>query len=328
MVDSITIAADPAWLPHRIDPQSKLVEFVRIEHDELSAPGFLADSQGRRISLPWSEVEAMKPEAGPLNFIFHTAFCRSTLLARALNIPGHTAGLNEPGVLASLVNAGPASAALTKPILDLLSRAPNSGGAVFVKPSNHSNMLIPRLLAARPDSKAILMTNSLSAFLRSVIRKGMMGRRWGRQLYLELQNYAGLDFGMDPREIFLMTDLQAAALGWFLNQRWFEIQYSQGTGRMRVLDGDRFADAKEQTLSAVIKFAQIDVPSNVVRNAAQAKLFSEHAKLGGSFEKKEANDKNRSISSVNEEEIGQVAQWIDIIAQQAGLKVPVSHNLF
>ena len=152
----------------------------------------------------------MQPDPGPLHFLFHTAFCRSTLLIRVLDAPGIAVGLNEPGIIAIMVNAGPQAATLHKPLLDLLSRPHASGETVFVKPTNHANALMPALLTARPDARATLMTNALSAFLGSVARKGMMGRRWARQLFLEMQGYAGMDFGMDGRESFAMTDLQAA----------------------------------------------------------------------------------------------------------------------
>ena len=333
MTDPRTIEADPAWLPHRIDAGYRRVEFLRIPRAQLSSAQFLADrtpaSPADRATLSFEDVLAMRPRTGPLHFIFHTAFCRSTLLARALDIPGISVGLSEPGIIGSLVQAGDAGARLMRPLLDLLSRPHAEGEIVFVKPTNHANCLIPALLAARPDAKAVLMTNGLAPFLAAIVRRGMLGRRWGRQLLLELQSYAGMDFGMDARESFAMTDLQAAALAWFLNQRWFALQLAQqpanpAAPRLHTLDGDHFAAHPARTLRAVLALAGTDLPEALAEAAATSPLFATHAKLGGDFAGQQAQAAARTASPVVDEEIAQVAQWIDLIAQQGGMEVPVT----
>lgn len=333
MSDARTIEADPAWLPHRIDVATRQVEFLRITRAELSAPAFLADRKpaaaSERALLTFDVVARMQPRTGPVHFIFHTAFCRSTLLVRALDIPGVAVGLSEPGIIASLVNAGKAGTALVRPILDLLSRPHAEDETVFVKPTNHANRLMPALLAARPDAKAVLMTGGLAPFLAAVVRRGLMGRRWGRQLLLEMQSYAGMDFGMDARESFAMTDLQAAGLAWFLNQRWFAMHLAGGEGpRLRVLDGERFDAERARTLRAIADLAGAKLSRERAEVAANGPLFASHAKLGGDFASQLAEITSRADSPVIEEEITQVGEWIGMIAQQAHLEAPVKQTLF
>lgn len=333
MTDARTIEADPAWLPHRIDVAARQVEFLRVERSALSAPEFLADRRpadaSHSVLLAMDEVAAMRPRTGPVHFIFHTAFCRSTLLVRALDIPGVSAGLSEPGIIASLVNAGEAGAPLVRPVLDLLSRPHAEGEVVFVKPTNHANMLMPALLAARPDAKAVLMTSGLPSFLAAVVRKGLLGRRWGRQLFLELQSYAGMDFGMDGRESFAMTDLQAAGLAWFLGQRWFSAHLSGSNGpRLRVLHGDRFNAERARTLRAIAGFAGAELGEDRAHAAATGPLFASHAKLGGDFAQRDSEQTARIASPITEEEIAQVEQWVGMIAGQAGVEIPARQTLF
>ena len=328
MTDAATIAADPHWLPHTLDLASGRMLFVRISREALTGAGFLADVKPEEAEgaqwLGLADVRAMRPEPGGLHFIFHTAFCRSTLLARALNIEGVSVGMAEPGIIAQLAGAGEAARDLVKPVCDLLARPWGEGQAVFVKPTNRANMLIPALLAARPDARAVLMTNPLETFLASVDRRAIMGRRWGRQLYLEVMGYAGMDLGMDGREQFLMTDLQAAGAAWFLSQRMYAAMMAgPDKARLATLDGDCFDGARARTIAAVLDFAGVGHDAPKVEAIADGPLFRSHAKLGGDY----AGEADTASASFRQE-VEQVGQWIGMIAQQAGVEVPVRQTLF
>ncbi len=326
------IAADPAWIPHIIDRARRAVQFQRIARTTLGEPGFLADRIPAKPSdacwVSFDDVAAMQPAIGPLHFIFHTAFCRSTLLVRALNHPGVSAGLAEPRIIVALNNAGEDRPRLARPLLDLLSRTGEGEQAVFVKPTNHANAVVPLLMDTRPDAKAVLMTNPLPSFLNAVTRKGLMGRRWGRQLFAEMQGYAGMDFGMPPAEVFAMTDMQAAGLAWFLNQRFLTQLADRYGDRVRVLDGDCFDTARAQTIRALAAFTGLAASDAQIEAVTTGPAFTTHAKLGGNFATKDTADTKRTLSAVGEEEVAQVALWVGMIAEQAGLEVPVRQTLF
>lgn len=322
------VVRDPSFIPHTLDLPGKRMLFVRITRDDLTGSGFLADVKPEEAeAIAWlslDDVRAARPITGPMHFIFHTAFCRSTLLVRAMNIDSVSIGMAEPGILAQLAGAGEAARDLIKPVCDLLSRVWEGAEAVFVKPTNHANMLIPDLLAARPDATALLMTNPLASFLKSVDKRALMGRRWGRQLYLEMMAYAGMDLGMDGREQFSMTDLQAAGLAWFLAQRMFTmLPEGPDKDRLRVLDGDRFALDKADTVEAVLALARLDYDPAHIEAVVDGPVFASHAKLGGDFSEEAAE-----LAPSFAQECEQVEQWVGMIAQQAGIAIPARHTLF
>jgi hypothetical protein len=206
-----------------------------------------------------------------------------------------------------------------------LARRRPGDEVVFAKPTNHSNRLIPALLHAMPEARAVLMTNPLDTFLRSVARKGMMGRRWGRNLFLEMQSYAGMDFGMDPRESFAMSDMQAAGLAWFLNQNYFAALLTGPDGaRLKVLDGDVFNTARAQTLEAMLEFAGRPITVEQAEAAASSSVFSSHSKRGGTFDEAE----EAAADAMLNEEIAQVSEWVSMIAQQLPHPIPVKQTLF
>ena len=245
-----------------------------------------------------------------------------------MNIESVSAGLAEPAIFASLASGGDAATPLVKPVLDLIGRQRAGTQATFVKPTNHSNRLIPQILQARPGTRAILMSNPIEAFLASVASKGMHGRRWGRNLFLEMQGYAGMDFGMDNRELFVMSDLQAAALAWFLNQNFFAaLLEGPGGEHLRVLEGDVFNRQRTETLAATLRFAGIDCASDVAETAAQSPVFTKHSKLGGSVSDGERSERIDPDANVLQE-IGQVAQWVGLIADQVDRSIPIAQTLF
>ncbi len=326
------VLAEPYWLPHRIDVAARTVEFIRIARGAFDDPVFLAQREVQpadRGFATWDEITAGEPPMPPVCFIFHTAFCRSTLLARALDMPGKGLGLSEPGLFAGLANAQGRADHLIRPLVALLARSPGNAEIAFVKPTNHANRLMPALLKAVPEARAILMTNGLPQFLGAVARKGLMGRRWGRQLLLEMQAYAGLDLGMDSRETFAMTDMQAAGLAWFLAQRWFALHRAGevpgvAPDRLAVLDGDRFDRERARTLEAAFAFAGSALASDAAAARASSPVFTTHAKSGAAF----SGDDADAASPRFAEEVGQVGQWIEAIAKQTGLDLPLRHDLF
>ncbi|MXP13413.1 hypothetical protein GRI44_01420 [Altererythrobacter confluentis] len=320
------LVSDPDWIPHGIDIKSGIAHFLRFPASAFAGEGFLADYTPETAldtaTISLDELAAMQPEAGPLHFIFHTAFCRSTLLARVMNIDGVATGMSEPGIIASLASAGNAGAHLIEPCLKLLSRrrtGPDGAvQAVFVKPTNHANSLIPALMHAAPDAKAVMLSNSLSAFLRSVNRKGLLGRRWARNLYLEVQSYAPLDLGISPQEHFLLSDLQIAGLAWLLQRRWFEANMKGTNGlRMRSLDSAHFNDARSASLRAIAQFTGLDIATAQIDRAVRSEIFQTHAKLGGNYDLRKKLASADSSSPVFREESAMVEQWIGQIAQQA-----------
>ncbi len=323
------ILADARWLPHGFDAAQNAISFIRIERSRLAETAFLADAVPvagvQPVAVPIGAIMRVSDiPSAPMHFIFHTAFCRSTLLARALEQPGVSAGLSEPGILARIGGAGPD---VLPAVSRLLARPWGAGETNFVKPSNHTNALIPALMEANPASNAVLMTNPLPSFLAAIIRKGMMGRRWARQLYLEVMAYAGMDIGMDAREQFAMTDLQAAGLAWFLNQRFFDALARKYPGRMRVLDGDAFGREPAAVLAAVGAFTGAAIDAERAAAIASGPVFTADAKTGEDYAAKSARDAAATQSAVVEDEIAKVGEWIGMIAGQVGVEVPVRGTL-
>ncbi len=101
-----TIVSNPVWLPHRYDPQHDAIHFWHTPRAAHGTANFLIDeylgeAKPTIIARTAALTQAGKPAS--LRFILHSAFCCSTLLARAFDAPGLAMGLKEPVILNDLI---------------------------------------------------------------------------------------------------------------------------------------------------------------------------------------------------------------------------------
>lgn len=171
---------DTRWMPLGYDAQSDSFMFVWVDESSVQA-AFLdqrvGESWGRRIHVAASEVSASISISAP-SWLFHTAFCCSTLLARTLHTSPASIVLKEPNVLLDLARASLSSTIpserieqRTREATCLLARPWTVGGRVLIKPTNAANRLLPRLLAITPSSPALLLYGNLEDFLMSCVKK-------------------------------------------------------------------------------------------------------------------------------------------------------------
>lgn len=328
MANFAQIETDPTWVPHQIDPNRQRVEFLRFGRSALEAHGFLANQAGEAsIWLSYDEVLALRPAEGPVHFIFHSGFCRSTLLHHALTAHRRVNGLNEPEILNSLARIDNPGDALIGMIAKLLSRSHGAGSITLIKPSNFQNRLIPAIMRTCPDARAVVLTNALDEFLRAIVRKGLLGRQWGRQTFFVASAYTGSVEALRPL-IPGMTDLQVSGVGWLLMQNWFHTLRNRPEGsRLEVLHSAHFDRHRERTLTAVSAHLGLDFEPGDIGAIVQGQVFSRDAKTGVDYAPKQARDADRSSSPVIEDELREVGAWIAELARVSGLQVPIAQTL-
>src|SRR5206468_6981110 len=211
----------PEWLPSRWDRQANTLQFVhlsRADHDSVTFLGdeYLAKLEPASVTRGLPEIAAANAARPPSpHYIFHSAFCCSTLLARALDLPGTAMALKEPQILNTVTEAARAKALSRETlqlIVRLLARPFGAGERVIIKPSNVVNLLATALLEIDAGSNAIFLYAPLRRFLRSVADKGLFGRVWARTVFRTLRSDTALNFGYSSEDLLDLTDLQVAAL--------------------------------------------------------------------------------------------------------------------
>lgn len=323
--DSSQLNPGPEWLAHRYDPSQDTVHFHVVDRMLRRSLPFLTDEYLPQARTPLIlKRTALECPKMPLHFIFHSAYCCSTLLANGLDLPGSAMTLKEPALLNDLVGWRQRGAAphLVSDVLDnslsILARPFSSDEATVIKPSNVVNGLATAIMTLRPGTRAILLYAPLETYLTSIARKGMTGRLWVREL-LSRQLVDGLvNLGFAPRDYLLQTDLQAAAVGWLAQFRLFAIMAERWPDRIRTLSSEALTGDPEKTLAAVTTFFDVAQPEGGFAPVVDI-IFRRNAKDGTPFPDGQRTSEHEKGWALHKEEIEQVAQWARAVALNAGL---------
>lgn len=250
---------------------------------------------------------AIEREARPAGFIFHTAFCCSTLLARAMDVPGVSMGLKEPFVLSTLAAQTPAereterAKAALRMSVQMLSRPYADGETQVIKPNNLANVIASDILEAHPEGKAIILYSPLDDFLNALSRKGLEGRGYARSLYMDLANAGAVSPG-EAQDLVLHTDLEIGAQAWLAQARLLQDAARRfGPDRVRTLRADTLLAKKASVLDRIGTFFNLGASAETWRAVATGPVFEQDAKRPDQrFTERRTSDEAGEVSAVHQ----------------------------
>ena len=326
------LARDPHWFPHRYDPGQDAVHLVRLDREQHRRASFLTEqyfpADAQTLVLGRAEMVAAAPPAAPLHFVFHSAFCCSTLVTRMLDLPGIAMGLREPMLLQDVVawrRGGGAQARLPAVVastLRLLARPFLPGEAIIAKPSNVVNSLAPAILQAAPATRALVLHAPLRTYLTSIAKQGLWGRTGVRQLLVALIKDGVPQFGFSSEQLLGQTDLQVAAVGWLMQQRLFAtLATSFGPERVRTLDSETLLSRPEAAIRALAILFALPIDDQQAADIARGPALSRHSKSDIAYDAQARQSDYRNATAAHGDEIDKVAQWAEAIAATIGLSL-------
>jgi len=288
------VVSDARWFPLDFDPRSAAVNFVETDWNILAAQPFLDMRwdvrMARRERAMLTELNgnpALGENIPALNFIWHTGFCCSTLLARAITVRRHNLSLCEPKILADLADVKRAGmflldralAELPRTAFRLLAR---SGGnaQTTIKPAPAANYLLPE--AARLSSgKMLFLFSDCRSFVISIARLGDDGWRYVRHMFATLLRSGHLGAEWTGPRLWDLSDLEVAAFVWHLQMEEFLRDWRLlGYDRARSLDCDAFLATPDETLVRLNEFFGLGLPSEEILATVSGPLFHRKAKGG------------------------------------------------
>jgi hypothetical protein len=291
-----SVVDDAAWFPVDLDrPRSELL-FARVDENILRRQSFLTSENWNIDSLPFCRLDVQavleeterRAEASmpvPLNFIWHTGYCCSTLISRALDLPGRSLSLREPHVTTRMVDMkrdgtlqlNAMSDRLPAMMFRLLARPLRQGMQMTLKPSNSTNFLMPEAAKATSGRHLFLFSDCRS-FLTALVRRGQQGMKYGRTLFLGIAGDGNEQNQWPMQDLFAMTDLQIAAVAWHMEIAQFNRAWPLLGDRAMSLDCDAFLQTPAPTLARLTQFLDLGFGEGDVIEVVNGPLLRSNAK--------------------------------------------------
>ncbi len=259
--------------------------FLHLDETVLESSSFLDN----RIDAPWEQARPMAADEisdGSLPipnaaFLFHTSFCCSTLLARALHLPPYGVALKEPLLLRRLADArysGWDVSDLLPVTARLLARPWHDRGAVLLKPTHVALNIAVDLANALPSARGVVVTSTLEDFLVSNIKKSTETQSKVPTLAERALAFTEYHKRLDTEAFSPPDFLSAVALQWCAQQEAIgEIIDRLGPFRLRVVQERELLADLESSVLRCAQWLQWPAPEEALREHV-AVIGQRHAK--------------------------------------------------
>ena len=314
--------ADPENFLYGLDWRTGACTFAPASRKILSDMPFLDNrtlgQNADLVQFSAKDVTAvLKAETySPVNFLFHSAFCCSTLVARCLDLPGRNLSLKEPFALLGLSGYVRSNEDLKGEdlkgadmwlhlFLHLLGRRFAKDEKILIKPSNGANNTLLPILGHGGVGKVVLLYSDLDSFLASAIGGGSKHASYISQM-------AGLfqkDFGEKKINLEPLTPIHKATFVWGLQLRHFE-NVTGSNPNVKTLDCNMFLQNPETSLGKLNEFYGLDFSRGELAGILAGPAFRNHAKEQDKPYSPEERAKDRNtVLAKHEEDIKKAHEW-------------------
>ena len=285
-----TLESNPDLFPARIRFIENKAWFVKMSPDWYRESVFLDPERIKgtyvvETSLPWLQVVCDRIPWQPTAFIFHTAFCGSTLMAQALEALFHCLPLREPEALGNIQYylSNPAILPEIKQawfgrVMRLLSRRYHPQQGVVIKANDFSNPLMCDLLRWDPSVPMLFMYTPLNQFVAGCV-KAEIRREWIQGRYKTVKAKAPALLKMaDMPEPEATSYGEMAAIYWSYNIALLQQAMGFESAQLRSLDFNRMLDHPLAAVQACGELLGLQPLSGVDAQAEIDKLFGTYSK--------------------------------------------------
>ena len=281
------ITRSPDLFPVRIRFSEEIAYFVKMSPQWYRESVFLdpARIKGTYViesNLQWAKTIADTTPLQPACFIFHTAFCGSTLMAQALNSVFDCLPLREPEVLGNLLHylksQNHNDPQWLERVVRLLSRSYDAAHVAVIKANDNANPLMIDMLKWRADLPVLFMYTPLSEFLAGCL-KADNRREWIRQRYNAVKSIA--TEVLNNQQPFSLDDTaygEMAAVYWSYNIALYHQARQCSRTRLRSLDFNRMLDRPLDAIEACAKLFGLQAQAGIDAQTEIDKLFGVYSK--------------------------------------------------
>ena len=331
------IAASPRFYPAelKIDDHPPTISFVEVGRDTYRRSSFLDHRMHREPGQKTILCDARQfldryqgANASHVGFIFHVAFCCSTLLARYLELLPGTFVLKEPFIptqLAELNRApwpserGLTSEEATRLCVRLMARTFEPHDQVIAKLADQCNAIAGALMASSEARKAVFLGLELRSFLLAGLKTDQR-RIWvRRRAELAAQDVApSLLADTDPKTL---DDAQACAYLWMANGVLLQKLIAEvGRNRLLVVDGETISDNPDHAVREIAEWLGLSSSESELRTAISDQTTSRYSKdPSQEFSREHRQTDLAAVYSKFGSEVESGLRWAAEIAPRLGL---------
>ncbi len=310
--------ADAGWFPESFDPRNGEFGFVATDRDTLAQQNFLdrrwdrAGARRMRTGVA-AAADALPRQKPPLNFIWHTGFCCSTLLAKAIDQKGRNLSLCEPWILIEITDAKragalgrPSLASVPQLAFGLLGRSFAPGERITLKPAPAASHLL-RDAAAHTEGAMLFLYSDCKSFVASIAKLGEGGRKYVRTLLLAILGDGHLQSQWPGARLLALSDLELAAIVWHMQIAEFTRHWP--AARAASLDCDAFLAAPAETLAKLDAHFSLGLGADHLRQVAEGPLFRRNAKTAAEgFDANTRREEHARVASELGDDLSRVVE--------------------
>lgn len=324
----------PELFPRQLDFARRLFILARMSRQTYADSTFLDErtiaSEPGATGAPFEAVRALCARHArpgiPVNLLFHTALCGSTLISRCLELPGKSFALKEPGILHAIacVRRDLASGRrqpipIDHTLLDralevsavLLSRTWQPGEIALIKPSDTCANLISPLAGANPNARALLLYHRIDDFCVAMLKSDQRREYLRAMLPRAARDLAPTE-PLDSIDAGSLPDAHAAAYVWLSLMRPYRDATLAHPDRVRTLDAARFFADPPATLASIASFYRLNLADREIDKIISGPAFATDSKDPSKTFDHEAYQARRQAQKAElAEEIASARAWID-----------------
>ncbi|WP_455221857.1 hypothetical protein [Kaarinaea lacus] len=285
----VSVGDNPDLFPARIDFFNNKAWLVKMSprwyrESIFLDPGRIKGTIVIEADLNWLKQVCDNIVWQPTSFIFHTAFCGSTLMSQALDALFHSLPLREPEVLGNLLvyqrsnTENNADHNWVDQVLRLLSRPYVKNESVVVKANDYANPLMRTLTDTNYSIPMLFMYTPLSEFLAGCL-KAKNRLDWIKQRYQSIVNVAAqwLKLSQDV-QIGEESYGKMAAIYWSYNIALYLDVYKRGVSQTRSLNFNQMLAHPLEAVTEAGSLFRLTLRQDIDVSAEIAGLFGVYSK--------------------------------------------------